>query len=143
MAYKKASMVAATAIILLLLGGSAGVIGILPGQKGGILGKKRQVDELRQQVYSAKTVALPAILGFAQAHNNEVPATLAEMQSYLPAGSGIDDEHWELVAAGAKVDPAFLRQKNLVLMRQKNIPPGQPMIVGYADGHFEIRKSGR
>ncbi len=82
----------------------------------------------------------PALIKYAKAHDDDLPITLADLQEYLPANSGIDDDHWQLLASG-KLTPQ-LSQKDVVLIRQRNVPRGKLQMVGYTDGHFTYKKQG-
>src|SRR5581483_11250559 len=92
---------------------------------------------VKEQMSTVKMEGFPAILRFAQAHQDELPKSLADLKSYLPAGlTGVDDEHWEILQSG-KVTPEFVTQRNLILLQQKNVPPEKSKIIVYADGHIE------
>ena len=93
-----------------------------------------------EQMRTMKMSVYPAILKFAQAHQDELPKSLADLKPYLPASlTGVDDEHWEILQSG-KVTPEFVTQRNLILLQQKNVPPEKSKIIVYADGHIEYKK---
>ena len=82
----------------------------------------------------------PAILKFAQTHQDELPKSFAELRPYLPTNvAGIDDDHWEIFASG-KMTAQFIKQPNVILIQQKNVPSGKPKVIVYADGHIEYKK---
>lgn len=95
---------------------------------------KRRMGELRD-VY-------PALLQFAQAHQDDLPKTLAELHPYLPAKlTHLDDEHWELPSIG-KMSPLVNGSdaNKVILLQQKGVVPERPKIIVYGDGHIEYRK---
>ena len=95
---------------------------------------------VKEQMRTMKMSVFPAILKFAQAHQNELPKSLTDLKPYLPASlTGVDDEHWEILQSG-KVTPEFVTQRNLILIQQKNVPPEKSKIIVYADGHIEYEK---
>jgi hypothetical protein len=91
---------------------------------------------LAQQIGVIKASAFPAIMFFAQAHQDTIPTSMAELQSYLPTNTvGMDDDHWQISASG-KLTP-LLTRGDVILLEQKQVPPGAPKIIVYADGHIE------
>jgi len=115
---------------------SAGKIGTNPGDfapdKIAFMGNMRSI----------KAAVIPAFIQYAQAHQDEIPKSMADLQPYLPPDiTGMDDDHWEILASG-KLTPQ-LTQKDTVLFQQKNLPSGQYgnlKIVGYTDGHLEGKR---
>lgn len=91
---------------------------------------------------SIKMAAIPAFIEYAQAHQDEIPQRMADLQPYLPPNTlGLDDDLWEILASG-KLTPQ-LTQKNVILFQQKHVPEGQYgglKIIGYTDGHFTGKK---
>ncbi len=92
-----------------------------------------------------KAIKMPVFMAFvqyAQAHQDEIPKSMADLQPYLPANMvDMDDEHWEILATG-KFTP-LLKRSDVVLLQQKYVPTGQYgnlKIIGYTDGHFEGKK---
>lgn len=130
MAYKKVTALTIGVAAALLLGGTATVVVLKTGvSKASIL----------DQMSSMKTVAFPAIMRFAQAHQDELPKSLAELHPYLAKDlAGMDDEHWEMLASG-KLTPQ-LGKRDVILLQQKNVPPGKQKIIVYADGHIEYNR---
>lgn len=130
MAYKKATMLTIGVAAALLLGGTATVV---------LLKTEVSKPSIQDQMRSMKTVAVPAIMRFAQAHQDELPKSLAELHPYLPKDlAGIDDEHWEILASG-KLTPQLM-SKDVILLQQKNVPPDKQKIIVYTDGHVEYNK---
>jgi len=86
-----------------------------------------------------KSTVIPALMQYAKEHNDDIPASMADLQPYLPPDTnGINYDNWEILATG-KFTPQ-LKQRNTVLLRQKSVPAGQYLnmrIVGYTDGHLE------
>jgi hypothetical protein len=95
---------------------------------------KRRMGELRD-VY-------PALVNFAQAHQDDLPKRIAELHPYLPGKlARLDDEHWELPAIG-KMTPLVngSNANNVILLQEKGVFPERPKIKVYGDGHIEYRK---
>jgi RNA polymerase sigma factor (sigma-70 family) len=88
---------------------------------------------------SVKMTVIPALMQYAKEHDDNIPASMADLQPYLPPDTnGINYDNWEILATG-KFTPQ-LEQHNTVLLRQKSVPAGQYLnmrIVGYTDGHLE------
>ena len=130
MAYKKATMLTIGVAAALLLGGTATVV---------LLKTEVSKASILEQMSTMKMSVFPAIFKFAQAHQDELPKSLAELQPYLPKDlAGIDDEHWEILDSG-KLTPQLMRN-DVILLQQKNVPPGKQKIIVYADGHVEYNK---
>ena len=78
----------------------------------------------------------PAVIKFAQEHQDNLPRSLADLKSYLPTNANrIDDGHWQISASG-KLTP-LLSKGDVVLLEQTNVPTGQQTIVMFTDGHIE------
>ncbi len=83
-----------------------------------------------------KGSVFPAIMKFAQAHQDEIPKSLADFKPYLPANvAGVDDDHWQISASG-KLTP-LLTRGDVILLEQKSAPPSKKKIILYTDGHVE------
>ena len=107
---------------------------------GGLLDKAFSVSELKSRMGDLREVH-PAIMKFAEAHQDELPKTVAELKPFLPPKlTSLDDEHWELPTAG-KMTPLMNggNANTSVLIQQKNVPPGKPKIITCADGHIEYK----
>lgn len=92
--------------------------------------------EIRSQMVVIKMSVIPAMFQYAQAHQDEIPASLSDLKPYLPENTptGMDDDHWEILASG-KLTP-LMKRNDVILLQEKNVPAGQPKIVGYTDGHI-------
>jgi RNA polymerase sigma factor (sigma-70 family) len=134
MAWSKAkTALIVSAVVILTVGTTATLI-----LKPKIQAAKAHRAEMLKQLASVKALVVPAMMQYAQAHQDELPASLSELKSFLPPNSGIDDEHWELLASG-KLTPQLSRN-DVVFIQQKNVPLDQMKIIGYTDGHFEFKK---
>ena len=95
-----------------------------------------------EHMKSIKATVIPAFIQYAAAHQDEIPKSMSDLQPYLPPNTtGMDDDHWEILASG-KLTPQ-LTLKDIVLFQQKNVPSGQYAnlkIIGYTDGHLTARK---
>jgi len=83
----------------------------------------------------------PALTSFAQAHQDELPKSLAELRPYLAGKlSYLDDAHWSLPSSG-KMSPLINGKSanEVVLLQQKVMVPERPKIIVYGDGHIEYR----
>ena len=139
MAWTKVKTAIVVGVGVLLVAGTT--ITVVKTQQGGTQ-KAAGLGEMpvKEQMSAMKMSVFPAILKFAQAHQDELPKSLADLKPYLPAGlTGVDDEHWEILQSG-KVTPAFVTQRNLILLQQKNVPPETSKIIVYDDGHIEYKK---
>lgn len=100
-----------------------------------------RVTQLRERVDSMRAV-LPAVVAFAEAHQDQIPTSMEELKPYLPADlEDMGDAHWEILVSGNLTTLA--KQSNLdrtLLLRQKNIPSGKAGIVVYADGSVGYKK---
>jgi len=108
---------------------------------GGLLFRASAVSRLKQQMGDLRA-SHSALMAFAQAHQDELPKTIADLKSYLPPKLAyLDDEHWELPSNG-KMTPLMNgpTANTAVLLQQKNLPTDKPKIILYADGHIEYRK---
>jgi len=139
MAWSKAKTAIVVGVGVLLVAGTT--ITVVKTKQGGTQ-KAALIEEMpvKEQMSTMKMSVFPAIMKFAQAHQDELPNSLADLKPYLPASlNGVDDEHWEMLQGG-KVTPEFVTQKNLILLQQKNVPPEKSKIIVYADGHIEYKK---
>ena len=105
---------------------------------GGMLDKAFSVSKLKSLMGDLREVH-PAMMKFAEAHQDELPRTVAELKPYLPPKlAALDDENWELPTAG-KMTPLIngINANTSILIQQKNVPPNRPKIIAYADGHIE------
>jgi RNA polymerase sigma factor (sigma-70 family) len=139
MAWTKAKAAIVVGVgVLLVAGTTITIVKLKPvGTQNTVLMEEMPVKE---QMSAMKMSVFPAILKFAQAHQDELPKSLADLKPYLPASlTGVDDEHWEILQSG-KVTPEFVTQRNLILLQQKNVPPEKSKIIVYADGHIEFKK---
>jgi hypothetical protein len=93
-----------------------------------------QRDAMAAQTSVMKESAFPAIMKFAQAHQDAIPKSLAELKPYLTNLDGLDDDHWQISASG-KLTP-LLARNDVILLQQKNVPPGKLGIIVYTDGHI-------
>ena len=148
---KKASLLVAGVVAALLVVGTATLITIKshsgtdqsdgpPSPLGGLLQKMMGVSELKAQMQSMRSV-YQAMVSYSQAHQDDLPKTVAELRPYLPAKlARLDDEHWEIPAAG-KATPLLNGPdaSNGVLLQQKPAQPGKARIIVYADGHIEYK----
>jgi len=108
---------------------------------GGLFYRATAVSQLKQQMGDLRG-AHPALMAFAQAHQDELPKTIADVRPYLPPKLAyLDDEHWELPASG-KMTPLMngTTASTAILLQQKNLPSDKPKIILYADGHIEYKK---
>ncbi|HZR16823.1 MAG TPA: hypothetical protein VFE51_05800 [Verrucomicrobiae bacterium] len=95
---------------------------------------KRRMGELRD-VY-------PALVQFAQAHQDDLPRSIVELRPLLPQKLAyLDDQHWELPAVG-KMSPLVNgnNARTVILLQEKSPFPERPKIILYGDGHLEYRK---
>jgi RNA polymerase sigma factor (sigma-70 family) len=94
------------------------------------------------QMSSVKGTVIPAFIQYAREHNDDIPASMADLQPYLPPGTSVSSyDNWEILATG-KFTPQ-LQQHDTILLQQKSVPAGQYRnlrIVGYTDGHLEARQ---
>jgi len=108
---------------------------------GGLFSRAAAVSQIKQQMGDLKA-AHPALMAFAQGHQDELPKTIAELRPYLPQKLAyLDDEHWELPSTG-KMTPLMngTAANTAILLQQKNLPLDKPKIIVYADGHIEYKK---
>jgi hypothetical protein len=103
MAYEKATMLTIGVAAALLLGGTATVVVL---KTEAVHTSKASIQD---QMRSMKTVAVPAIMRFAQAHQDELPKSLAELQPYLPRDlAGMDDEHETSFGTASPFRPGWI-----------------------------------
>ncbi|HEY3856128.1 MAG TPA: sigma-70 family RNA polymerase sigma factor [Verrucomicrobiae bacterium] len=97
-----------------------------------------QRESVAAQAGVLKGSAFPAMVDFAQDHQDEIPKSMADLNRYLPANAGgMDDDHWQISATG-KLTP-LLTRGDIILIAQKNVPSGKKQIILYTDGHVERR----
>jgi hypothetical protein len=109
---------------------------------GGLLYRASAVSRLKEQMGDLKGGFYPAMMKFAQAHQDELPKTIVDLRPYLPKKLAyLDDEHWELLSTG-KITPLVNGSdaSKAILLQQKNLPPDKAKIIVYADGHIEYKK---
>jgi hypothetical protein len=108
---------------------------------GGLFGRASAVANLKQRMGELRDLH-PAFTQFAQAHQDDLPKTVAELRPFLPAKLAfLDDEHWELPASGKLA--AVLNGSDsakTILLQEKSLLPDRPRIIIYGDGHIEYRK---
>jgi len=108
---------------------------------GGLFGRASAVANLKERMGELRDVH-PAFTQFAQAHQDDLPKTVAELRPFLPAKLAfLDDAHWELPASGKLA--AVLNGSDsakTILLQEKSLLPDHPRIVVYGDGHIEYRK---
>ena len=105
-----------------------------------MLDKAFSVSDLKAQMGDMREVH-PAMMKFAEAHDDELPKTVAELKPYLPPKlASLDDEHWELPTTG-KMTPLMngSSANTSILIQQKNVAPNKPKIIVFADGHIEYK----
>ncbi len=131
----KTAIVAAAAGILLVAGTATVVVDHSP-----IGDKIRRKDEITARMEAVKLSVFQAVMQYAQANQDEIPPSLSNLKPYMPADApaGMDDDHWQIVASG-KLTP-LMQRTDVILIEERNVPAGQPKIVGYTDGHIEIQK---
>jgi len=133
MAWTKAKTAILGVAVMLFAAGTATVVVV----KGRQAWNQRQA--MAEQTGVIKTTVIPAIIKFAQTHQDEIPASLTELKPFLPVNlAGIDDNHWQISASG-KLTPIFMRS-DIILLEQKQAAPGGPKIIVYADGHIEWKR---
>jgi hypothetical protein len=107
---------------------------------GGLFDRVSSASDLKRRMGELREV-YPALASFAQAHEDDLPKSVAELRPYLPGKlSYLDDEHWSLPATG-KMGP-LVNGKNanqVILLQQKIVFPERPKIIVYGDGHIEYR----
>src|SRR4051794_17135339 len=108
---------------------------------GGLFANATAVSNLKQKMVGLRSFH-PALIEFARAHDDDLPKSLVELRSCLPKQLAyLDDEHWELPAAGKLTVLMNAKDANTsVFLQEKNVAAGQAKIVVYADGHIEYRK---
>ena len=108
---------------------------------GGLFHRAAVVADLKQQMGDLRG-AHAAFMQFAQAHQDDMPKTIADLRPCLPQKLAyLDDEHWELISTG-KMTPLMngAGANEAILLQQKNLPPARPRIIIYADGHIEYKR---
>jgi hypothetical protein len=108
---------------------------------GGLFQRASSVSNLKRRMGELRDV-YPALSQFAQAHQDDLPKTIADLRPYLPTSLAyLDDEHWELPSTG-KMSPLAngMNANKAILLQQKGVLPEHPKIIVYGDGHIEYRK---
>ena len=108
---------------------------------GGLFHRASAVSDLKHRMGELRD-AFPAIVHFAQAHQDNLPRTIAELRPYLANNlTNLEDEHWELPSIG-KMSPLVNGSdaNKVILLQQKSLVPTTPRIIVYGDGHIEYRK---
>jgi hypothetical protein len=105
---------------------------------GGLFERANQVSQLKKRMGELRDV-YPAMVKFAQEHQDDLPRTVAELRPYLPARlADLNDGQWEIPATGKMavlLQPE--RAAGNVLLQQKNVAANTARIVVFADGHLE------
>jgi hypothetical protein len=108
---------------------------------GGLFGRAMGVSRLKEQMGDLRET-YPAMMKYAEAHEDELPKTILALHPYLPKRLAyLDDKDWELPSAG-KMKPLTSgpNSKDAVLLQQKSVSPNKPRIIVYADGHIEYKQ---
>jgi hypothetical protein len=108
---------------------------------GGLFQRASAVSDLKRRMGELRE-AYPAIVRFAQAHQDDLPRTIAELRPYLANNlTNLEDKHWELPAVG-KMNPLVNGSdaNKVILLQEKGGFPEHPKIILYGDGHIEYRK---
>jgi len=108
---------------------------------GGLFHRASAVSDLKRRMGELRE-AYPAISRFAQAHQDDLPRTIAELRPYLSNNlTNLEDEHWELPTVG-KMNPLVNGSdaNKVILLQEKGVIPEHPKIIVYGDGHIEYRK---
>lgn len=140
---KKVMLSDSEAELQIQFGGSKGPVSTMIMEKIGNewkgAGDKRGPNAVNEQVLAIKESLFPAVMKFAEAHGDQLPASLADLTPYLSGNStDMDDGHWQIRAQG-KMTP-LLSTHNVIFAEQKNVPVGEPRWVIYTDGHAERKK---
>jgi RNA polymerase sigma factor (sigma-70 family) len=140
MAWTKIKTALVIGVGVLLVAGTTTITVVKARQGGSETSAAIEEMPVNEQMGTMKKSVFPAILKFAQAHKDELPKSFAELRPYLPTNlAGIDDDHWEISTSG-KMTSQFIKQRNAILIQQKNVPSGKPRVIMYADGHIEYKK---
>jgi RNA polymerase sigma factor (sigma-70 family) len=148
MAWTKMKTTVAIAAVAILVTGTATTVVLtrrgasysLHAPSGGWFGKMNKKAAIMEQVRLMQEVS-PALRAYAQAHNDEVPKSVAELRQYLPRElATIDDAHWEILATG-KMTNLMARPdlSNVAVVQLKNVPVESAKIIVYADGSIRYR----
>jgi RNA polymerase sigma factor (sigma-70 family) len=141
MTWTKAKMAIVVGIGILLAAGTTTVVVVkahtATNQRDSIAAQAGVMKEsVAAQAGVMKGSVFPAIARFAIEHQDEIPKSIVDLKPYLPASAdGMDDDHWQIPATG-KLTP-LLTRGDVILIEQKNVPPGEKRIILYTDGHVE------
>ena len=106
---------------------------------GGMFDRMQRVSRLKERLGELRAV-WPALNQFAEGHQGLLPTNLVALRPYLPANlASLSDERWEMPSSGMEARPLMARN-DVILLRQKELPPGRARIIVYGDGHIEYRK---
>jgi RNA polymerase sigma factor (sigma-70 family) len=152
MAWTKMKTAIATGIVLLLVTGTTTLVvverqphrpagsALIKGTRPGDFAPAKVA--FLTEMSSIKMTVIPALMQYAKEHDDNIPASMADLQPYLPPDTnGINYDNLEILATG-KFTPQ-LGQHDTILLQQKSVPAGQYLnmrIVGYTDGHLEAKK---
>lgn len=96
-------------------------------------------EAVKEQALVIKESLFPAVMKFAEAHNDQLPTSLADLKPYFSGNStDMDDDHWQIEAQG-KLTP-LLTTGNVIFAEQKNVRSDGPRLILYTDGHVERKK---
>ena len=142
MAWSKAKTAIVVGAGMLLVAGTA-TVAVVQHRAGDKNPGKADIEsqaDIRSQMVAIKMSVIPAMFQYAQEHQDEIPASLSYLKTYLPENTptGMDDDHWEILASG-KLTP-LLKRNDVILLQERNVPAGQPKIIAYTDGHIAREK---
>ena len=149
---KNKVLIAVAGVLLLLLFGTAISLRLGSGSNaddsggsqtplGGLFSRAAAVSDLKQRMGDLRALH-PALAEFAKTHDGDLPKTISELKPYLPPKLAyLDDEHWEMPAAGKLTALMNANEANsTIFLQEKAVTPGKAKIIVYADGHIEYRK---
>ena len=145
MVWKKSSVLAAGAIVLLFIGVTVSIPAVRVTVKNtakkvadNLPGQPEKAAMLRQ-AYAMKNSVWPALMKYAKEHDGKFPNSMNELRPDLPAElQTMDDDHWRITAGRQTAKPTTPGE--LTFCDQINQPSGKPSLFLYADGHVEYRK---
>jgi len=134
-------LIVGTAIVLTFRSPSGGDTGSSRTPLGALFNRAADVSNLKAFMGELRGV-YPAMMKFAQEHQDELPRSVSDLKPYLPAKlAKLDDGQWEIPSNSKFTALTTSPNANSgVLLQQRNIPAGKGRIVIYADGHIEYRK---
>ena len=136
-----AVLIVGTAIVLTLKSPSGGDSGSSRTPLGALFNRATEVSNLRAFMGELRGV-YPAMMKFAQEHQDDLPKSVSELKPYLPPRlAKLDDDHWE-IPSRTKFTPVTTSSNanSEVLFQERKVPAGKSKIVVYADGHIEHKK---